>query len=736
MQPLEPVNKHPVSPTDFGSGMGAQIVDVLVATKFGKSLCYLNKTGHALEPGELVRVPLGKQVITGIIIGEGTDSGDFKLKDIKGRISDTCKMPAELLELIFWTARYYHAPVGQVLSTALPKSLLDGKPAKAQTNPAWETCENNDPQIKSTPKQQQLIDWLTHREVASTTQDILAAGFGRHLLKALRDKGLVRVLTEEAQSAQMLAQSALTPGSEQSRALSSIQNHDGPFLLQGVTGSGKTEVYLQVAQQVLETAKQVLFLVPEIGLIPQMMERLEERFNLPVLGYHSATSESGKISCWHQSAGKHPIIVVGTRSSVFLPFSNLGLIVIDEEQDLSYKQFEGVRYNARDLALIRAKKTGAKLILGSATPSLESLYNSERGHYQLLKLEERVANKRMPNWQLVQASPTSSTPISSQVLKHIGNELSQGGQVLIFLNRRGYAPKLVCLNCAWSAMCQACDSQMCIHQQPPALVCHRCDGRLSVPGSCPCCGSEKLETRGVGTEQLELFLGNSFPQVPCLRIDRDSTQRKNAFTEKLDQLKSGTPALLIGTQMITKGHHLPGISLVVALGADSALFSHDFRAIEHLSQTLTQVAGRSGRGERAGKILVETSQPDHPLLEQLCNENYEQISHKLLVNRKQYGLPPAGYSAALHASSIDLRAVNQFMSTLEPSLQNPDVLHIGPMPSIIERKAGRYRYQIRFFAKTRSGLHAAMAKLEDHIAQLKGFNKIRWAIDIDPLTMD
>jgi len=736
MQSSETVNKHPISPTDPGSGVGVQIVDVLVATKFGKSLSYLNKTAQALVPGDLVRVPLGKQVITGIIIGEGTDSREFKLKDVQGRISDTCKLPAELLELIFWTARYYHAPLGQVLSTALPKSLLDGKPAKTQTNTSWEACENIDHQIKSTPKQQQLLDWMTNREVVSTTQDILAAGFGRHLLKALRDKGLVRALTEVPLSNELMAQTALTPGPEQSRALNSIQSHDGPFLLQGVTGSGKTEVYLQAAQQVLEEGKQILFLVPEIGLIAQMLERLNARFNIPVLGYHSATSESGKVSCWNQSAGNRSIVVVGTRSSVFLPFSKLGLIVIDEEQDLSYKQFEGVRYNARDLALIRAKNTGAKLILGSATPSLESLYNSERGQYQLLKLNERVANQSMPSWQLVQTSPHSAAPVSSQVLRHIGNELSQGGQVLIFLNRRGYAPKLACTNCAWSAMCQACDSQMCIHQQPIALVCHRCDGRLTVPKSCPCCGSERLETRGVGTEQLELFLGDSFPQVPCLRIDRDSTQRKNAFTEKLDQLKSGTPALLIGTQMITKGHHLPGISLVVALGTDSALFSHDFRAIEHLSQTLTQVAGRSGRGERAGKILVETSQPDHPLLEQLCSENYEKISQKLLATRKQYNLPPAGYSAALHANSIDLRAVNQFMSTLEQSLKNSVVQHIGPMPSIIERKAGRYRYQIRFFAKNRSELHAVIAKLEDQIAQLKGFSKIRWAIDIDPLTMD
>ncbi|MEQ9209348.1 MAG: primosomal protein N' [Pseudomonadales bacterium] len=733
MQPSKTVDKKSVSNAESSVFSSVQIVEVIVAARLNKSLCYLNNTGRLLETGELVRVPLGRQVTTGIVIGEGQDSGEFALKPIQEQIEGTRKIPLELLDLFHWAARYYHAPIGQVLSTALPKSLLEGKPAKAQAHPVWKVVSTTNAQ--ATPKQQQLLDWLAGQGGA-TTNKILDAGFGRHLLKALRDKTLVEIQEKIDDIRTLLAESPLTPNSEQSRALESIQLKSGPFLLQGVTGSGKTEVYLQVAQQALANGKQVLFLVPEIGLITQTIERLKARFNCQVLGYHSAASESEKVACWNQSANSIPLIVVGTRSAVFLPFTKPGLIVIDEEQDLSYKQFEGIRYNARDLALIRARKTGAKLILGSATPSLESLYNTERGHYQMLKLENRVAKKSLPKWRLVQADQTSAAPLSNQVMSCIGNELSQGGQVLIFLNRRGYAPILTCTNCAWSAICQACDSQMCIHQQPRALVCHRCDGRLSVPTNCPACGSGKLETRGFGTEQLEDFLSKSFPHVPCLRIDRDSTQRKNAFSEKLFQLHSGDPALLIGTQMITKGHHLPGISLVVALGADSALYSHDFRAIEHLSQTLIQVAGRSGRGDRPGQILVETSQPDHPLLEQLCQQGYDQVSRNLLEMRKQHGLPPIGYSAALHASSTDLKLVSQFMASLEAGPGNVPVEYIGPMPSIIERKAGRYRYQIRFFAKTRSELHSELAKLENRITQMKGFSKIRWAIDIDPLTMD
>lgn len=710
-----------------------QIVEVLVAARLDKSLCYINQTGHLLETGELVRIPLGKQVATGIVIDEGHDSDDYELRHILGRIEGTRKIPIELIELFQWTARYYHAPIGQVLSTALPKSLLEGKPARAQIRPVWKVASTINAQ--ATPKQQQLLDWLATRGPA-TTNDILNAGFGRHLLNALRDKALVEPKEQIDNVQTLLAEAPLTPNPEQARALETIELKPGPFLLQGVTGSGKTEVYLQVAQQALAAGKQVLFLVPEIGLIPQTIERLKTRFNCQIQGYHSAASESEKATCWHQSASSMPLIVVGTRSAVFLPFNSLGLIVIDEEQDLSYKQFEGIRYNARDLSLIRASKTGAKLILGSATPSLESLYNAERGHYQMLKLENRVAKKSLPKWRLVQADQAAAAPLSNQVMASIGDELSRGGQVLVFLNRRGYAPMLTCVNCAWSAICQACDSQMCIHQQPRSLVCHRCDGRLTVPTNCPACGSGKLETRGFGTEQLEDFLSKSFPLVPCLRIDRDSTQRKNAFSEKLLQLHSGDPALLVGTQMITKGHHLPGISLVVALGADSALYSHDFRAIEHLSQMLIQVAGRSGRGNRPGQIMVETSQPDHPVLEQLCLLGYDQVSRNLLQMRKQHGLPPVGYSAALHASSTDLKLVNQFMASLESSLKSAPVEYIGPMPSIIERKAGRYRYQIRFFAKTRSKLHSELAKLENRITQLKGFSKIRWAIDVDPLTMD
>lgn len=710
-----------------------QIVEVLVAARLDKSLCYLNKTGHILETGELVRVPLGKQIATGIVIGEGHDSEEYELRQILNRIEGTRKIPIELLELFQWTARYYHAPIGQVLSTALPKSLLEGKLARVQIRPVWKVASTINAQ--TTPKQQQLLDWLASREIA-TTNDILNAGFGRHLLNALRDKALVETKEQIDDVQTLLAETPLTPNPEQARSLETIELKPGPFLLQGVTGSGKTEVYLQIAQQALAADKQVLFLVPEIGLIPQTIERLKTRFNCQIQSYHSAASESEKAACWHQSASSMPLIVVGTRSAVFLPFNRLGLIVIDEEQDLSYKQFEGIRYNARDLSLIRARKTGAKLILGSATPSLESLYNTERGHYQMLRLKNRVSEKSLPKWRLVQADQAAAAPLSNEVMTRIGDELSRGGQVLVFLNRRGYAPMLTCVNCAWSAICRACDSQMCIHQQPRALVCHRCDGRLTVPANCPACGSGKLETRGFGTEQLEDFLSKSFPQVPCLRIDRDSTQKKNAFSEKLLQLHSGDPALLIGTQMITKGHHLPGISLVVALGADSALYSHDFRAIEHLSQMLIQVAGRSGRGNRPGQILVETSQPDHPVLEQLCLLDYDQVSRKLLQIRKQHGLPPVGYSAALHASSTDLKLVNQFMASLESSLKSAAVEYIGPMPSIIERKAGRYRYQIRFFAKTRSKLHSELAKLENRITQLKGFSKIRWAIDIDPLTMD
>jgi primosomal protein N' (replication factor Y) len=733
MQPSKPLEHNSILSSVSGPSHTVQILEILVANKLNKSLCYLNQTGEPLDAGELVRVPLGKQVTTGIVLGEGQDTGEFRLKPIQGKIEGTSKLPRELLQLLNWAARYYHTPIGQVLATALPKSLLDGKPAKPRSRSIWKAATPGNE--TATPKQQRLLDWLSGHGEASTEQ-ILEAGFGRHLLRALRDKQLVMAKEQTPAPQDLLAETPLPPNDEQARALEAIRLKNGPFLLQGVTGSGKTEVYLQAAQDFLDKGQQVLFLVPEIGLIPQTTQRLKARFNRPVLGYHSAASESEKVDCWNKCASSRSVIIVGTRSAIFLPFSQLGLVVIDEEQDLSYKQFEGFRYNARDLALIRSQQTGAKLILGSATPSLESLYNCDRGNFERLRLNTRVAQKGLPKWQVIQAELSSTQPVSNQVMDKIKKELSQGGQVLVFLNRRGYAPILSCLQCAWTANCLACDTQMCIHQQPSALICHRCDGRLPIPSNCPSCGSSQLITKGFGTEQLEAFLSSHFPEVPCLRIDRDSTQQKNAFSEKLNLLHSGDPALLIGTQMITKGHHLPGISLVVALGADSALFSHDFRAIEHLAQTLTQVAGRSGRGKRAGQILVETTQPNHPTLEKLCARDYDQIARELLENRKAYGLPPAGYSAALHASSTDLSEVNQFMATFGDITENTPVSQLGPMPSIIERKAGRYRYQMRLFSQTRSELHAIIAKIESQIAQMRGFSKIRWAIDIDPLTMD
>lgn len=722
-----------------------------VSAGFNKPLAYRSTSESLINYGRLVRVPLGNRLVTGIVgISEEQLPEDIALKEINSVFEPDFCIPEALLNLIIWSSRYYHTPPGQVIMAALPKSLLDGRPVHTRSEPLWETHLSKDEiQALKAPKQRELLTWLTTQK-AATTRDILSAGFGRHILSALRNKKLV---CEHAvhpgtnnndcsrqTPGPMLAESPLEPNPQQRNAIDHILKDKGDknvFLLEGVTGSGKTEVYLQVIAKHLEQGQQVLFLVPEIGLVTQTLDRVSKRFRIKVHSYHSASSESEKISCWKSAKKSEAHIVIGTRSAIFLPFTNLGLIVVDEEQDLSYKQQEGFRYNARDLSLVRSSMEKCKVILGSATPSCESMHNSLQGIYMHLQLEQRAGMKPMPEWQFVQDPGTKpNTPILQNSLESIRHELQSGNQVLVYLNRRGFAPILQCTNCGWRALCEGCDTAMTLHQNPPSLICHRCDKVEQRPAACPSCSSVKLHYHGMGTEQLEAYFSSMLPEFPCLRIDRDSTQRKGSFDKKMELMRSGTPTILIGTQMITKGHHLPAISLVVALGIDSALFSHDYRALEHLAHSLIQVAGRAGRGNAPGKILIETSEPTHPALQILANNNYSEASGFFLTQRQKSGLPPFRYTAIFHANSTDLGKLSEFMNRCYSGIQHDRVQIIGPMPSAIERKRNRFRYQIQFYAVKRGVLHETILKLENFIATQKGYGKIRWSIDIDPLAID
>lgn len=735
-------------------------VYVLVAAKINKPLAY--SIGHLASrptPGSLVRVPLASRIVTGIVIDD-TDTKDkpgagIKLKPVSAVLPEDLNLSRELIALLSWCQRYYHVPMGQVIQAALPKSILNGKPSEAKSKNKWiVSADQTTIDTLSATRQKALMQWLNTNQPANTAE-ILAAGFGRHLLTALEKKKLIQPidssLANQSENTERLKEQPQPLNPEQERAVQTIcaknKKNNPLYLLNGVTGSGKTEVYLQTAFKHLQNGKKVLVLVPEIGLVEQTAGRFHKRFRVELLTYHSSTAESEKLYCWKRVRQKGPMIVVGTRSSIFLPFEELSLLVVDEEQDLSYKQQEGFRYNARDLAVVRATQEATTLLLGSATASLESLNNVNRGLFRPLYLKKRIGDRPLPGWKFCKpATRENNRPISDTALQTIGQHIEQKNQVLVFINRRGFAPLLQCSHCGWQAKCSACETAMTLHRQPVALICHRCDRRQSTPQHCPDCKSTQLKSLGLGTEQLESFLQKAFTHISCLRVDRDSTQRKGSFSAKLSRLAEGQPAILIGTQMITKGHHLPGIALVVVLDADSALLSHDFRSLEHLSQSLIQVAGRAGRGQTMGEVLIETSRPDHPVFKALESTSYQAFSKQLLEARNTQNLPPYCFSALLHASSTDFGLLNHFMEHCRQTLfqhaanlsnhKDMKIEFIGPMPSPTEKRNNRFRQQIQIYANSRSQLHSAISSVEQMVDRLKGFTKIRFAIDIDPLTMD
>jgi len=724
---------------------GSQRVRVLPAALLPPSMpaaLTYSLDGEPPAAGTLVRVPLRQRTLTGVVLETGAAgeqaAGNFVIRPVKAVLDARFSLPASLLALLEWASRYFHSPLGQVLIAALPKAILAGKMEDKPADALYAAVpgEGENAALKAAYRQRELLAWLQEHGPASGAQ-IQAAGFGAHLLSALRKTGRVRaVVATPSLGLLELGESPHALNPAQQRALQRIASDPGPFLLDGVTGSGKTEVYLQAMHRYLQRGRQVLYLVPEIGLIDQTLKRARRRYGTArVLAYHSSATETEKLACWRAVRAGEAVLVIGTRSAIFLPFVALGLILVDEEQDLSYKQQQGFRYNARDLAAVRSMREGAQLILGSASASTETLRNARTGRYCHLVLDRRIGDRPLPVWQFVPPA-WGGLPLAEASIAAIERELAAGHQVLVFLNRRGFAPLLECANCRWQARCAACGCALTLHRSPVALLCHRCEQHLPPPSLCPECQSRKLQAHGPGTEQLEAFLTRRFAGVDCVRIDRDSTQRKGSFAGKLATLEAGKPAILVGTQMIAKGHHLPGISLVVALSSDIAMFSHDYRAMEQMAQSLTQVAGRAGRGAAAGSVVVETRAPEHPLLQLLAANNYQRVGRYLLDQRKARHLPPFSAAAVLHASDRDLAALRAFMDDCAARLRGGRVDLVGPLPSPIERLKHRFRYQIQIFADRRAALHRALDGLEAHLGGRRAAGHIRWGIDVDPLSLD
>jgi primosomal protein N' (replication factor Y) len=521
-------------------------------------------------------------------------------------------------------------------------------------------------------------------------------------------------------------------------AVAAALNRYRAFVLHGITGSGKTEVYLQLVERVLAAGRRALVLVPEIGLTPQLLARFRERFAAPMAVLHSALTDHERLGAWRLACSGEARIVLGTRSAVFAPVPDLGLIVVDEEHDASFKQHEGgFRYSARDLAVVRASHAGVPVLLGSATPALETLHNVAAGRYELLRLERRAAGQaQLPLLKLIDLRHSAvrggiSTPAVLAVERH----LAAAGQVLVFLNRRGYAPTLMCTACGWVAPCRECDARLTVHQGAGRLRCHHCGADAALPQRCPQCGFA-VKPVGQGTERIEETLGTLFPGVAIARLDRDVVRRRGDLEEVMQRMASGDARILVGTQMVTKGHDFPNLTLVVVLNADQGLFSTDFRAPERLAQTIVQVAGRAGRGAKPGEVLIQTEFPEHPLLTQLLAGGYNGFADAALAERAAAAWPPFSRLAALRDSATTAAAALTFLS--EARAQAPrarGVRLLGPVPAAMAKRAGRYHAQLLVESRERTPLHEFLERWLPQVEQLKSARAVRWSLDVDPLEL-
>jgi primosomal protein N' (replication factor Y) len=713
--------------------------------KLPDNLCF-KVENHKPLPGMRVKVEFGRRLLIGLIVDIPLTSeiAIDKLKDITEIIDSKPIVPQALFDLFIWASNYYQHPLGESLFTALPSLLRKGGSAELTKVTCWKTTplgNTLDPHIlQRAPKQQALLHFIQHQSGAVDEADINAL-FSSTIRNQLRDKGYIESALIEQQPQkipdEILKQSSLKLNNQQQAAMDAIELHRfNSYLLEGVTGSGKTEIYLQAIEQVLRYGRQALVLIPEISLTLQTEKRFRDRFNTPMVILHSGMTDNQRLEAWLQARSGQAMIVLGTRSAIFTPFKNLGLIILDEEHDASYKQQEGFRYSARDIAVIRSQRENIPVILGSATPSLESLNNCNKSRYQHLLLDQRVNNALSPNWTIIDLKTESvQCGIAKTTLDAIERTLNAKQQVLVFLNRRGFAPTLLCHQCGWTAQCLSCDSKLTVHRARGRLICHHCDYQQPLPNQCPSCNSTDLMATGEGTERSEDFLQKRFPDHPVIRVDRDSTRKKGALEEFFSTADSGKPCVLVGTQILAKGHHFENVTLVVILDADSGLMSADFRSHERMGQLLTQVAGRSGRGKINGQVIVQTHQPDHPVLDQLFNQGYRSLAQQLLVQRQQRLLPPFRALAIIRAESIQPQLALEFLNLarrISEQYTTPDTEFLGPLPALMEKRSGRYRFILQIACGHRSQLQQQLTSIATALEKAKKDNKIRWSIDVDP----
>jgi primosomal protein N' (replication factor Y) (superfamily II helicase) len=699
--------------------------------------------GEALV-GSRVLVPFGRGKVVGVVVETDAPAhvGSSRLKRVLHILDEAPLLDAELMQTLAWAADYWLGAPGEAYANALPLLLREDKPLPETREPIWQLTVAGRSALDAGSRRggsRALLETLSTRPLSVAELDTSLADW-RAAARRLSEAGLIERGEQVATSTPQPSVAAPTLHPEQEAAVQAVAATLGsfqPFLLDGVTGSGKTEVYLSLIERVLAQGRQALLLVPEIGLAPQTVRRLRERLGVPIEVLHSNLAEGERARAWLRMRSGESKVVLGTRSAVFTPLPQAGLIIVDEEHDGAYKQQEGFRYHARDLALVRGRALNVPVLLGSATPSLESLANVEAGRYQALHLRSRPSAAHPPQVQIIDMrAQRLEHGLSPALLHAVGETVARGEQALVFRNRRGYAPVLLCHSCGWHAECPRCEHPMTLHATWRKLVCHHCDHQSAVPAVCPACGSNELKPQGQGTERLEEALAAHFPQTTVLRIDRETTRRRDAFEQLLDNLQVDAPAILVGTQMLAKGHDLPNLTLVAIVGVDEGLLSVDFRAGERLAQLVVQVAGRAGRARKPGRVLLQTHHPDHPLLRSLLAQGYAAAAKELLAERRQTGLPPYGHQVLLRCEAHQRAMVGAFLSEARAALPDTDTLQIaGPMPAPMPLRAGRQRGQLLIESVSRRPLHAAVRPWAMQLAQLPSARKVRWSLDVDPIDL-
>jgi primosomal protein N' (replication factor Y) len=722
------------------------ILRVAIPVPLAQVFDYLPPAGMdagTIAPGCRVAVPFGRSQRVGVVIGSMPETAieTRKLKRATALLDASPLISPELSASLAWAARYYQHPLGEVLESALPVGLRRAKSlppsgARALIRLAL-PADAAAPRVGS--RAAALFDLLARGPLTFAELDSQLPGW-RGAAASLRKRDLVAT-TELALRAPPRARIAGPPlTSEQQDAISQVAQQLGcfaPIVLEGITGSGKTEVYLALIEQVIARGEQALVLVPEIGLTPQALRRFRERLPGRIEVLHSGLADGERTRAWLAAARAEADVVLGTRSAVFASLPRAGLIIIDEEHDASYKQQEGWRYSARDLALVRAKALAVPVLLGSATPSLETLANVEAGRYRRLHLSARPGAARLPDFSCVdlRGKPLRHG-LAAETIVALRDCLARGEQALVFRNRRGYAPVLTCHSCGWHAACTRCDKPLTWHRGAARLRCHHCGAEQRVPAHCPQCNNLHLAPQGLGTERLEESLAELFPGVALVRIDRETTRRKNALDDMLGALAPDGAALIVGTQMLAKGHDLPNLTLVVIVGVDEGLFSVDFRAEERLAQLVVQVAGRAGRARKPGVVLLQTHHPEHPLLQTLLRHGYPAAAQRLLRERQAAALPPYAYFALLRADAKLETQVNEFLAAAVALAAQPDgVALLGPMPAPMPRRAGLVRGQLLLSADERAKLHAFLPDWVTQLRALRAARRVRWSLDVDPLDL-